>query len=195
MRRIILVLMATAALVFPDATTASAVNFGTNICLTNHSGSCVDVQDDNYTLNQPLWLFTVSGANGAGFGEIDFTPGVCDGEMTHGCNGQFFPFTDHDWDLIFDGDTTAVFDVSEPGSNLCMGELGGAVKLRLFCSSSQADMWVEDGNHLINVERTNTIDAPAYLSAASTADKAALTASVLGDGWQQWTIKCAPGSC
>jgi hypothetical protein len=177
------------SLTLSSAPGALAADTGHNICLTNHAGSCVDVKDGNYTQNQPLWLFTLSGAQAAGFDIIGISPGVCAGEQGNLCDGSWGPFTDHFWDAQFDGDSIMLFAVSEPNTpTVCLGELGGSVQLR-NCGDNDTN-WVRDGDRLINVERTDALDNPEYLSAATTADKASLTMQLIGTGWEQWTIKC-----
>jgi hypothetical protein len=183
------------ALTIPLGGSASAANFGTQICLANNPSSCVDVSNGVYHAGQPLWVFQ-SGATGLGFSEIQLSPGVCDGENTNGCGGRFFPFTDHFFDGLYDGDAAIVLSPTQSGaSNLCIGESGGNVMLKTGCGGSLDAEWIVDGQFLINPERTNATDDAAFLSAAGTSNKSALTASTVNHGWQRWKLTCVMFDC
>jgi hypothetical protein len=188
--KIILNVLFACALVLAGSTYAHAVNYGSHICLTNHSSSCVDVKDNTYKNAQPLWLYDSSQAKGLGFSETDLYPGVCDGDIDNGCQAPVWtPFADHSWDTLYDGHTAAIFDTS--GFSFCIGEFGGNVVLHGNCGPAYPDTeWIKNGNNLINVERTNTLDQQAYLMASSTANGTLLQASGLTGGWEQWTETC-----
>jgi hypothetical protein len=189
-----MIMTASAALVLAGSVHASAVNDGEIVCLTNHSSSCMDVKDNHYYFNQPLWLYDISQANAAGFSVVTMFPYVCDGENNSACQGKYRPFTDHVWDALYDGDDADII-YPTPFNDRCVGESGGSVILTGSCISAADTIWVADGNYLINVKRTNTLDAPAYLTAANTNNKTLLTTAGALVGWQQWSIRCSPAGC
>ncbi len=196
MRRIFTMSAVVALVLTSLVSPANAADNGHQICLNDKRTECVDVPDNSYVNGQSLWLYNQSNGHGLGFDEIFETPqGVCAGENNSNCNGQYFPFTDHAFDIIYDGDDAIIFETTQllaPPATFCIGELGGTVQLRSNCGGLNS-VWIRDGNYLINVERTNTLDAAAYLTSASASDKAPLTASEIdASGWKTWRIECAP---
>lgn len=194
MRRILTMSVAIALVLTFLVSPASASDAGHQICLNDMRTECVDVPDSSYVNGQALWLYNQTDGKGLGFDEIFKAPqGVCAGESNSNCNGQYFPFTDHTFDIIYDTDDAIIFETTQLAEpTFCVGELGGTVQLRSNCDGLNS-VWVRDGNYLINVERTNTLDAAAFLTSSSASDKATLTASEIGtSGWKTWRIECAP---
>jgi hypothetical protein len=74
-----------------------------------------------------------------------------------------------------------------------LGEVGGRIQLKLCNAGTGYTLWVRAGNRLVNVERSDAINAPAYLCTLSL-NNASLLHVGPARGYYRWALQqcCNP---
>jgi hypothetical protein len=171
-------------------------NSGNHICLTSASGSCVDLENDSFTNQNPVWVF---GSNGSGLGwNMDKIKDVCEG----GSCGSPWPFASGSGlNTHYSG--RPVYEILKTqGSS---GTNGYLVGLRTeqahfgepqWESGSNGDygLWVySSDNYLVNVGLSDDCGSPEFMNALGTTDESLIfvdASSACGSNpgsWQRWS--------
>ena len=181
-----------------SGTALASDNSGQHICLTNASGSCLDLSNDSFTNGNTVWMFDSSGG-GLGWQVTDTGKDVCDG----GSCGNPWPFTSGTGlNTAYNGDAIYVIHKTQgttqlngclSGSALEGGGIPGQPTWSAYCQDNSGFnlYWVKDsGGRLVSVDISNRSRTAEVMSATGTANYSAVYLVPPGTSgyWQRWTF-------
>jgi hypothetical protein len=181
------VVLAAVALAAPLAQAAARpdnTNKDAHECLLNNNKMCWDVKDGNLKPGELVYLYNKNKAQADGWATVnDFV-------------SSSWPFTIRRLDHKFQNDKVFQFKKVLHGiliGGQCLGEVGGRIQLKLCNAGTGYTLWVRAGNRLVNVERSDAINAPAYLYTLSL-NNASLLHVGPARGYYRWALQqcCNP---
>jgi hypothetical protein len=166
------------------ATGPDNTNHDAHECLLNVAKMCWDVKDGNLKPGQQVYLYNKHQAQADGWATV------------YDVVQSNWPFTIHRLDRKFQGDKVFQFEKVILGilvGDQCFAEVGGNIKLKECNAGTGYTLWVRAGNRLVNVERSDAINAPAYLYTLSLNNASPLHVGP-ATGYYRWALQqcCNP---
>jgi len=176
------VVLAAVTLAAPLAQAAAGpnnTNKDAHECLLNFNQMCWDVKDGNLKPGQLVYLYNKNKAQADGWATVNDIVTAS------------WPFTIRRLDHEFQNDKVFQFKKVLHGilvGNQCLGEVGGRIQLKLCDAGTGYTLWVRAGNRLVNVERSDAINAPAYLYTLSLNNASPLHVGP-ARGYYRWALQ------
>jgi hypothetical protein len=180
---------------------AATDNNGTHICLASDTSFCLDLQNDTFSTNQPIYLWNVNdNPHGDGWNLNPVSTGVvCDGQSGAPCNGSYGPFNSHTTDQRYAGDPVLNIEkTTSTGHNGCIGydpnaqQNLGELAWAHCGGTGTTTVWVQsEYGDYVSVLYTNTglngETGPEVMSTGDVKDGEFVYLANIGGATQGWT--------